>query len=218
MKIHSEGYKIIIYSILTLALLNTAIIYFFTETGALWITVLALSIIILLFTVFFFRSPKRNIHGIENDVLAPADGRIVAIEEMDEEEYFKEKRLQLSVFMSLLNVHSNTFPVSGTVKYVRYHPGRFYPANHPKSSSYNERMSIVVETEDGREIMIRQVAGFIARRIVTRVEPGMKVNRGDELGFIKFGSRVDLFLPPGTHVNARLLQSVRSNRDVLAVL
>ncbi|MGM0667082.1 MAG: phosphatidylserine decarboxylase family protein [Bacteroidota bacterium] len=216
MKIHREGYNIIFYSIIILATLNIIIVYLFSDYRALWISLLALSVLVLLFILYFFRKPVRKVEEDPGKIISAADGRVVAIEEMEENEYFGDRRLQVSVFMTVFNVHFNTYPISGTVKYVRHHPGKFYPANHPKSSVLNERLSLVIETEDGREIMIRQVAGLIARRIVSYAKPGLKVKQGDELGFIKFGSRVDIFLPPGTRVNVNLLQAVRANRDILA--
>lgn len=216
MKIHREGYNIIFYSVVIMATMNIIIIYLFSDYRALWISLLALSVLILLFILYFFRKPVRKVEEDPGKIISAADGRVVTIEEMDEDEYFGDRRLQVSVFMTLFNVHYNTCPVSGTVKYVRHHKGKFYPANHPKSSNLNERLSLVIETEDGREILIRQVAGLIARRIVSNAKPGLKVKQGDELGFIKFGSRVDIFLPPGTRVNVNLLQAVRANRDILA--
>jgi len=216
MKIHKEGHKLIFYSIASLSVLNIIVIYFFKEIQPLWISILSLSILMLLFIVSFFRKPEREVRESPGKILSPADGRVVAIEEMHENEYFNERKLQVSVFMSLINVHYNTYPVSGTVKYVKYHPGKFYPAYHPKSSVNNERISIVIETDEGTEILIRQIAGFVARRITTDAKPGMKVRQGDELGFIKFGSRVDIFLPPGTRVNVGLSQPVRASRDIMA--
>ncbi|MEE4214049.1 MAG: phosphatidylserine decarboxylase family protein [Bacteroidales bacterium] len=216
MKIHREGYKIIFYSIVILATLNIIIIYLFSDYSALWIPFLSLSVLTLLLVLAFFRRPLRKVEEDAGKILCAADGRVVAIEEMEENEYFGDRRLQVSVFMTVFNVHFNTYPVSGTVKYVRHHTGKFYPANHPKSSVLNERLTVVIETESGEEIMIRQVAGLIARRIVSYAKPGLKVKQGDELGFIKFGSRVDIFLPPGTRVNVNLLQAVHANRDILA--
>lgn len=216
MKIHRQGYNIIFYSIVILVTLNIISIYFFIDYRVLWISLLLLSVMILFFIVCFFRAPVRKVEEDPGKILSAADGRVVTIEETLEDEYFGDRRLQVSVFMTLFNVHYNTYPVSGTVKYVRYHPGKFYPANHPKSSKLNERLSLVIETEDGREIMIRQVAGLIARRIKSNAKPGAQVRQGDELGFIKFGSRVDIFLPAGTGLNVSLLQAVRANRNILA--
>jgi len=209
MKIHREGYKLILYSSAALAVLNVIIIYFFIDIKAVWITLLSLSVLI-------FRKPERKIEEEAGKILVAADGKVVAIEEVEENEYFGDRRLQVSVFMTLFNVHSNTYPVSGTIKYIKYQPGRYFIASLPKSSVYNERTSVVIETEEGLEIMIRQIAGFVARRIVTYSKPGLKVKQGEELGFIKFGSRVDIFLPPGTKLNIDLRDSVHANRDILA--
>ncbi len=216
MKIHREGYKLILYSSAALAVLNVIIIYFFIDIKAVWITLLSLSVLITGFNLFFFRKPERKIEEEAGKILVAADGKVVAIEEVEENEYFGDRRLQVSVFMTLFNVHSNTYPVSGTIKYIKYQPGRYFIASLPKSSVYNERTSVVIETEEGLEIMIRQIAGFVARRIVTYSKPGLKVKQGEELGFIKFGSRVDIFLPPGTKLNIDLRDSVHANRDILA--
>lgn len=216
MKIHREGYKVILYSLTVLAVLNAIIIYFFTDIRALWITILSLSVIISAFMVFFFRKPERKITEDSHKIIGPADGKVVAIEEVEENEYYNDKRLQVSIFMTIFDVHRNTYPVSGTVKYFNYQPGKFFSASLPKSSIYNERTTVVLETEQGLEIMVRQIAGLIARRIVTNAKLGMKVKQGEELGFIKFGSRVDVFLPVGTKLNVNLLQTVRANRDILA--
>jgi phosphatidylserine decarboxylase len=166
--------------------------------------------------LYFFRLPERKFEPSAGVVYAPADGKVVVIEEAEEKEYFKDKRLQVSIFMSPLNVHSNRYPVSGKVKYVKYHPGKYMVAWHPKSSELNERSTVVVETADGKEILIRQIAGAVARRIVTYSKENEIVTQGDELGFIKFGSRVDIFLPLGTVIEVPILQQVRANKDVIA--
>ena len=216
MKIHREGYKILLISGVALIVLNAIIIFLFADMKAVWITILLCSVLFSLFNILFFRKPAREIDVDNGKILAAADGKVVAIEEVEENEYFRDTRLQVSVFMSLFNVHSNTYPVSGTVKYLKHHPGRFFIASLPKSSLFNERTSVVIETDEGFEIMIRQIAGIVARRIVTNAKPGMKVKQGDELGFIKFGSRVDIFLPPGTELNVGLHDSVHANMDILA--
>ncbi|MBN1387852.1 MAG: phosphatidylserine decarboxylase family protein [Bacteroidales bacterium] len=216
MKIHREGYKLILFSTAALAILNVIIIFFFTDIKAVWITTLSFSVLISGFNIFFFRKPERKIGIDDRKIIASADGSVVAIEEVEENEYFIDKRLQVSIFMTIFNVHSNTYPVSGTIKYLKHHPGKFFIASLPKSSIYNERTSIVIETDEGLEVMIRQIAGFVARRIVTYAKPGLKVKQGEELGFIKFGSRVDIFLPPGTKLKVDLHDSVHANRDILA--
>ena len=141
---------------------------------------------------------------------------MVVIEETFENEYFKDNRLQISIFMSPFNMHSNRYPVSGHIKYVNYHSGNYMVAWHPKSSELNERSTIVIETEKGTEILVRQIAGAVARRIVTYAKEGQKVTQGDELGFIKFGSRVDIFLPLGTEIEVPILQQVKANKSIIA--
>lgn len=149
-------------------------------------------------------------------VYAPADGVVVSIEETYEEEFLKEKRKLVSIFMSPLNVHMNLFPVSGTIVYNKYHPGKYLVAWHPKSSKENERTTIVTEMEDGTRILVRQIAGAVARRIVNYAEEGLSVNQGDELGFIKFGSRVDVFLPMDAEINATIDQVTRAGISIIA--
>lgn len=176
-----------------------------------------LSLLILLFFTQFFRSPVRHIEIDSKVLYAPADGKLVVLEETFEDEYFKDKRLQLSIFMSPYNVHSNTSPVSGEVTYVKYHPGKFLVAWHPKSSQLNERSTIVIKRNKGEEILLRQIAGAVARRIVTYPKVGDSLVQGEELGFIKFGSRVDVFLPPDTKVNAELGDTIKAGITKLAL-
>jgi phosphatidylserine decarboxylase len=149
-------------------------------------------------------------------IYAPADGKVVVIEETEEKEYFKDMRIQVSIFMSPFNMHSNRYPVSGHIKYVAYHAGQKMAAWHPKSSELNERSTIVIETISGVEILVRQVAGAVARRIVTYSKENQDVKQGDELGFIKFGSRVDIFLPIGTEIEIPILHQVRANKSIIA--
>ncbi|MBS0011541.1 MAG: phosphatidylserine decarboxylase family protein [Bacteroidales bacterium] len=216
MKIHREGYKLISYIFAALAVLNAIIICCLARQKAVWITVLLISLSLAALLIIFFRKPERRVVEDSSKILAAADGRVVAIEEVDEEEYFGDRRLQVSVFMSIFDVHSNTCPVSGTIKYVRHKPGKFFVASLPKASDHNERTSVVIEMADGTEIMIRQIAGTIARRIVTYAREGSWLRQGDELGFIKFGSRVDIFMPRGTKLKVALSQKVHAGRDVLA--
>jgi phosphatidylserine decarboxylase len=216
MSIHKEGYKIIAFVFLILAIMNIVAAFKWPDNNLLKWVLLAASFLFLLFIVMFFRRPDREMEPDPLLVYAPADGRIVVIEETFEKEYFKDTRLQVSIFMSPFNVHVNRYPVSGKVKYVRYHPGKKIVAWHPKSSELNERSTVVVEAENGTEIMVRQIAGAVARRIVTYSHKGDIVKQGNELGFIKFGSRVDLFLPLGTEIEAPLQQQVRANRSVIA--
>ncbi|MFM1875486.1 MAG: hypothetical protein RL266_1223 [Bacteroidota bacterium] len=173
--------------------------------------------IIFLIFLQFFRSPKRKLVISSRSIVCPADGRVVAIEEVEEPEYFNgEKRIQVSVFMSPLNVHLNRYPISGKIAYSKYHPGLFLVAWHPKSSTENERNTVVIETEFGPSVLIRQIAGFVARRIVWYCHQGDVVKQGDELGFIKFGSRVDLFLPLNAKIKVELEEKVKGGISVLA--
>ena len=216
MSIHKEGYKILGFGFATLLVLNIIINIFWGDYEILKWGFLILSFMLYLFLLFFFRWPERAIEPTHGLVYAPADGKVVVIEETEEKEYFKDTRLQVSIFMSPFNVHSNRYPVSGKIKYVRYHPGSYMVAWHPKSSELNERSSIVIETAEGTEILVRQIAGAVARRIVTYAKEDLEVKQGDELGFIKFGSRVDIFLPVGTEIEIPILQQVRANKDIIA--
>lgn len=214
MAIHKEGYKIIRNTFLSLLVLNFFVWVFLN----LWIfySLLSLSLIIFLFVLSFFRKPSRSLINNEEQVFSSADGTIVAIEEIEESTYFKCKMRQISVFMSPLNAHINHFPVSGKIVYKQHDPGNYWVAWLPKSSSENERTSIVIQNKTGTEIMVRQIAGAVARRIVTY--PNLKDTciQGEELGFIKFGSRVDIFLPLETETLIVLHQKVKSKKTVLA--
>lgn len=216
MAIHKEGYKILIVGFVVFLVLNILVGIIWSE-NALWKwSFLILSLLLYIFILFFFRLPARNLDPDPGLIYAPADGKVVVIEETVEQEYFKDMRLQISIFMSPFNMHSNRYPVSGLVKYVKYHPGHYMVAWHPKSSELNERSSIVIETEGGAEILIRQIAGAVARRIVTYAKKDQIVTQGDELGFIKFGSRVDIFLPLGTEIEVPILQQVKANKSIIA--
>ncbi len=204
MTIHKEGYKIIGVSILILSAIATGI--YFIPDSLKWLKVLLWfgSLVMFFLVLQFFRHPMRRPTKESDTIISPADGRVVVIEEITENEYFKDKRIQVSIFMSPLNVHINWYPVKGKVVYSKYHPGTFLVAWHPKSSTDNERTTVVVEDEKGRKIMIRQIAGAVARRIVCYSKEGDIVEQGDQLGFIKFGSRVDLILPPDSEILAEL--------------
>ncbi len=215
-KIHREGYRIIIGVFMALVVLNIAgrVIW---PGATLWHYVaMAASLFFLAFIVMFFRTPMRPVEPDPLLIYAPADGKIVVIEETFEKEYFGDYRLQISIFMSPFNMHSNRYPISGTVSFTHYQAGRKYHARSPKSSELNERSSVVVTSESGTDILIRQVAGAVARRIVTYSKKGDRVSQGEELGFIKFGSRVDIFLPTGTEVNVQMFEQVRASRTILA--
>jgi phosphatidylserine decarboxylase len=216
MAIHKEGYKILALGFLILVILNIlAGIIWSDNTLIKWIF-LVFPLLLYIFILFFFRLPARKLEPDSGLIYAPADGKVVVIEETEETEYFKDTRLQISIFMSPFNMHSNRYPVSGNIKYVNYQPGNYKVAWHPKSSELNERSTIVIETENGTEILIRQIAGAIARRIVTYAKKDQKVIQGDELGFIKFGSRVDIFLPLGTEIEVPILQQVKANKSIIA--
>src|SRR5690606_15041478 len=189
--------------------------YFIPDsTWIVWLTY-ALSVLLFVTILQFFRSPRRRIITDENLILCPADGKVVVIEEVEEMEYFQDKRLQISIFMSPVNVHINRNPVSGLVTFFRYHPGKYLVAWHPKSSTLNERTTIAVRTEQGREVLFRQIAGAMARRIVWYVDKGTSVQQGNEFGFIKFGSRVDVFLPLDAKVDVKIGDKVSGGLTVL---
>jgi phosphatidylserine decarboxylase len=195
MTIHREGYPTIAIVTLLLGLGNTASYYFLSASyGVVFISILLVSILFWGFILSFFRIPSR-IHTLsENSIIAPADGEVVVIEEVEPDEYFSDRRIQVSIFMSPFNVHVNRNPISGKVVYSTYHPGKYLVAWHPKSSTENERHSVVYQ-KNGREILVKQIAGALARRIVNYLQPGQTVQQNAEMGFIKFGSRVDLLLP-----------------------
>lgn len=191
-------------------------------TGILWewlegVLILA-SVILYGFMIYFFRDPARRTQADSHQIIAPADGKIVAIQEVEETEYFNETRIQISVFMSPLNVHVNRFPVKGKVTYSKYHPGSFMVAWHPKSSTLNERTTVVVKAENGEEIMYRQIAGAVARRIINYAQPNQSVKAGQECGFIRFGSRVDILLPKTAKILAEIDQKPVGGQTVIAEL
>ncbi len=212
MKLHREGFGIMLVVFIIVLVLSALNFWAFSCENNLIIPILLELTLLLLFflIVQFFRIPKRECKFGENDIVCPADGKIVIIEEVNEPEYFKDKRLQISIFMSPLNVHANYFPISGTTKFIKYHPGLFLVAWHPKSSTKNERTTIVVEHKNGTEVLFRQIAGAIARRICYYTEVGAKVKNGEEFGFIKFGSRIDVFLPIGTKIDVRIGEKVKA--------
>ena len=218
MTIHKEGRVLLFVLLLALAGIYLAVVYFFPEDNALQNGILISSIVLYFIILQFFRNPKVAVVTDENQVLAPADGKVVVIEETEEKEYFHERRLQISIFMSPINVHVNRSPVSGVVKYFKYHAGKYLVAWHPKSSSDNERTTVVVERPDGLEIMFRQIAGAMARRIKWYIQEGQPVEQGAEFGFIKFGSRVDVYLPPNAEVKVSVGDKTKGGRTVLAEL
>ncbi|ASZ10286.1 phosphatidylserine decarboxylase family protein [Chitinophaga pendula] len=216
MKIHREGSGTITLTFLALAILNVAVFYFTASPALSW-GILIFSVILFLFIVSFFRIPTRDMKQDDTLVISPCDGKVVVIEETFEPEYFKDKRLQVSIFMSPANVHVNRNPISGEVKLSQYHAGKYLVAWHPKSSTENERHSVVIGNGKA-DILVRQIAGALARRIVNYLKPGMQVRQNEELGFIKFGSRVDIYLPIGTPVSVELEQVVKGGMTVIAKL
>lgn len=216
MNVHKEGYRIIGIAFAALAAINI-FVYFKANTTISSILIIA-SVLFYIFLLRFFRVPVRNTQSDSHTVYAPADGKVVVIEETLEDEYFKDKRIQVSIFMSVWNVHINWFPFPGIVKFYKYHPGKFLLARHPKSSTENERNTTVLVHESGTEVLMRQIAGIVARRIVCYAKENTPVKQGQELGFIKFGSRVDLFFPLGTKINVELNQKVSGKETPIASL
>jgi len=217
MSFHREG-RIIVIVALLLLIIPALLAHFL---GApVWLTgILGIAGLIMLFLIInFFRVPARHCNADTNQVICPSDGKVVVIEETEETEYFKDKRIQISVFMSPLNVHVQWNPITGIVQYFKYHAGKFLVAWHPKSSTDNERTTLVIKDSQGREILVRQIAGAVARRICHYADKGDSVQVGEEFGFIKFGSRVDVFLPLGTDVKASIGDVVQGKLTVLAEL
>lgn len=215
MTIHKEGYRIILTTILIITAVN---LLTFNLIDIAWLNygIATLSFVMFILVLQFFRYPKRNIVIDENCIIAPADGEVVVIEEVQDQEYFSDKRTQISIFMSPTNVHVNRYPVQGKVSYVKYHPGAFMVAWNPKSSLENERNTIVVQKENGVEVLIRQIAGFVARRIVCYAKEGDAATQGADCGFIKFGSRVDVIVPSSVKINVQLNQKVKGGETILA--
>jgi phosphatidylserine decarboxylase len=214
--LHKEGQATIILTLVFLFLLNTGITYLFPQNELIKDIFIILSIAFLIIILQFFRNPSVVIEQNEHHVISPADGKVVVIEEVEETEFFHEKRIQVSVFMSPFNVHVNRNPVGGLVKYFKYHKGKYLVAWHPKSSIENERTTTVIENKNQVQILFRQIAGALAKRIVWYVKEGQTVQQGDEMGFIKFGSRVDVFLPIGTKITVELNQVVKGGKTILA--
>jgi phosphatidylserine decarboxylase len=219
MRIHREGTSILVVSLIVFLLLNT-LCWYFVPCDIFNIILSGFSLFIYLMMVNFFRSPKRvfPLDDVEKLVVAPADGKVVVIEEVFEPDHFKDKRIQLSIFMSPLNVHANWYPVDGVVKRVEHQDGKHMKAWLPKASTENERSLVVIETPEGTEILVRQIAGAMARRIVTYAEPGEECFIDQHMGFIKFGSRVDVYLPLGTEICVDLEQKTVGNETIIAKL
>ena len=211
---HKEGHLIILYTFLLIALI-TVLLDFFIENQILKYILQTFCLLTLILILQFFRNPKRKFNLNPEKVLSPVDGKIVAIEEVFENEYFNDKRLQVSIFMSPINVHVTRYPIGGKVLYSKYHPGKYLVAWHPKSSEKNERTTIVINNKNIGKILYRQIAGLLARRIVNYAKVEENVIQGNDAGFIKFGSRVDLFLPLNSKINVKINQNVKGGIDFI---
>jgi phosphatidylserine decarboxylase len=220
MTLHREGTTTILIAIVLLGLIEWGNYWIYGLTGWLWLFVLlsVADLVMLYLVVQFFRIPSRTFTFGENDVICPADGKVVVIEEVEETEVFKDRRIQVSIFMSPMNVHANYYPVSGKVTYAHYHKGLFLVAWHPKSSTDNERSTFVVEHKSGQSVLFRQIAGAVARRICFYAKTGQDAVTGEEFGFIKFGSRVDVFLPLGTEIDVKIGDVVKAKLTKLGSL
>lgn len=216
MKIHKEGFKMIPLVLAILLAVNTLI--YLTGFELLFVVILIPSLVVAVIAVRFFRDPQTVKYAAPHEVLSVADGQVVVIEPTFEKEYFKDERIQVSVFMSVFNVHINHVPIDSEIVYQKYHPGKFLVASLPKSSEENERATTVFKTAGGTEILVRQIAGLLARRIATYKKPGDMVTVKDQLGFIRFGSRVDIFFPKGTEIPVRLNDIVKGGITVLGRL
>ncbi len=212
---HKEGHKIIFITLIVVVAL-----FLISDTYVVlpWLNMIIMIglLLFLLLILQFFRNPKRQTSYNDNHIVSPVDGKVVVIEEVFEKEYFNEKRLQVSIFMSPINVHVTRYPIGGQVVYSKYHPGKYLVAWHPKASEENERTTVVVENEIFGPILYRQIAGALAKRIVNYAKEGQQINQGSDSGFIKFGSRVDLFLPLDAKINVSLNQKVRGAESIIA--
>lgn len=218
MTLHREGYATLFIALVVLFGLNYLIRYLAPEAYVIQNIAIGVSIILYLIVLQFFRNPIFNITKDEKTVIAPADGKVVVIEETIETEYFNGKRRQISIFMSPFNVHVNRMPVGGNISYYRYHAGKYLVAWHPKSSTENERTTVVAKMKNGTEVLFRQIAGALARRIVCYVKEGQPLEQGQEFGFIKFGSRVDIFLPLDAKITVKVGEVTKGGRTVIAEL
>jgi phosphatidylserine decarboxylase len=214
---HKEGQKIIFFSMLIAVILIFTIDYFIAINWLRTVTMLIV-VLFLILVLQFFRNPKRHTHVNDHHILSPVDGKVVVIEEVFENEYLNEKCLQVSIFMSPVNVHVTRYPSSGKILYSKYHPGKYLVAWHPKSSEENERTTVVIENNIFGKILYRQIAGALARRIVNYAKENMQVKQGADSGFIKFGSRVDVFLPLQSKIDVKLNQKVRGGETIIASL
>ena len=217
MRLHKEGTKIIIYTVLLLSAINLAF-FQFLDVPFLNYTLLSISVVLLVLVLNFFRVPLRKVTINDKNILAPSDGKLVVIEQVQENEYLKEKCIQLSIFMSPLNVHKQWFPINGKVEYTKYHPGKYLVAWHPKSSTENERSTTVISSNNGTKILFRQIAGAVARRICNYANLGETITQKDEAGFIKFGSRVDVFVPINATIKVKIGDKIIGGQTILATI
>jgi phosphatidylserine decarboxylase len=218
MTIHREGHTILFILLIVLFGLNWLVFSFYPQSPLVQNSAILVSVIFYLLILQFFRNPIFEIKPNTKHVLAPADGKVVVIEETEETEYFKSRRKQISIFMSPVNVHVNRSPVSGVISFFKYHPGKYLVAWHPKSSTENERTTVAVRMQDGAEVVFRQIAGAVARRIKWYIKEGQAIEQGQEFGFIKFGSRVDIFLPLDAEITVKVGDITRGGRTIIAEL
>lgn len=216
MKIHKQGHTIIFIMLVIVAIINMLVNWYFPVQTIVHGILYSISMLYIILVVRFFRIPKRYFEHDDNQVISSADGKVVVIEDTEDPEYPGKKCKQVSVFMSIFNIHVNWFPVNGIVKYIKYHPGKNLVAWHPKASLENEMNSVIIEAKNKKNVLTRQIAGAVARRIVCNVHEGDPANQGSELGIIKFGSRVDLLLPPETQVKVELGQKVQGGKTLVA--
>lgn len=218
MTIHREGHTILFVLLIVLFALNWLVFFFYPQAPLIQNSAILVSVIFYLLILQFFRNPVFEITPNSKHVLAPADGKVVVIEETEETEYFKSRRKQISIFMSPVNVHVNRAPVSGVISFFKYHPGKYLVAWHPKSSTENERTTVAVRMQNGAEVVFRQIAGALARRIKWYIKEGQSIEQGQEFGFIKFGSRVDIFLPLDAEITVKVGDITRGGRTIIAEL
>jgi phosphatidylserine decarboxylase len=216
MRIHKEGQAIVLGVLIIFMVLYVLIAHFSNYNALYYNSVGIAGLLFLFFILFFFRNPTRKISTDHSIVFAPTDGKIIAIEEVFETEFLNRKCVKVSIFMSIWNIHVNRYPISGQVTYTKYHPGKYLIAHHPKSSELNEHQTIVIEKPNGTDVMIKQIAGTIARRIICYAKQGQHVEQGDDLGFIRFGSRVDIFIPLNASVLILMGELVKGNKTMIA--
>ena len=217
MILHKEGTKIIVYTVLLLSAINLTF-FQFVDVPFLNYILLSISVVFQVLVLNFFRVPLRKVTINDKNILAPSDGKLVVIEQVQENEYLKEKCIQLSIFMSPLNVHKQWFPINGKVEYTKYHPGKYLVAWHPKSSTENERSTTVISSNNGTKILFRQIAGAVARRICNYANLGQNITQKDEAGFIKFGSRVDVFVPLNATIKVKIGDKIIGGQTILATI